>query len=135
VTKERIEVRFALEQRQSIDLPINNLYKPIMLQIQSFFHLTSDLRTSKHNIDKIYWIIEVTSLSKLNNLILYLNNYPLLTAKRNDYNDWLKVYFLIENKKHLIKEDKLFIKQIKLNMNKQRKLFNWDHLVYLNKIQ
>jgi LAGLIDADG DNA endonuclease family protein len=90
LTKGRIEVRFCLEQRQMLlELSKNetNLYKPIMLKIQSFFGITTDLRTSKHNIDKIYWIIEVTSLNKLNFLINYLNNYPLLTAKRNDYDD------------------------------------------------
>jgi hypothetical protein len=58
-----------------------------MLKIQSFFGITNELRVSKHNIDKIYWIIEVTSLNKLQNLIQYLNTYPLLTAKRNDFDD------------------------------------------------
>ena len=50
-----------------------------MLKIQSFFGITADLRVSKHNIDKTYWIIEVTSLNKLNFLIQYLDIYPLLT--------------------------------------------------------
>ena len=55
-----------------------------MLKIQSFFGITTDLRISKHNLDKTYWIVEVTSLDKLNLLIQYLNNYPLLTANRNE---------------------------------------------------
>ena len=70
-----------------------------MLNIQSFFGITTDLRISKHNIDKTYWIIEVTSLNKLNLLIQYLNNYPLLTAKLNDFDDCYKVYQLIVDKK------------------------------------
>lgn len=139
LTKGRIEVRFVLEQRQNINYPNdikdNNLYRPIMLKIQSFFGITSDLGTSKHNIGKTYWIIEVTSLNKLQYLIQYLNTYPLLTAKRNDFDDWLKVYQLIEDKKHLSEDGKLLIKQIKSNMNKHREVFNWDHLVLLNKIQ
>jgi len=135
LTKGRIEVRFALEQRKLLNLPNNNSYKPIMLKIQSFFGITTDLRISKHNIDKTYWIIEVSSLNKLNLLIQYFNNYPLLTAKRNDYDDWLKVYELIEYKKHLSEDGKILIKQIKSNMNKNRKVFNWNHLVYLNKVQ
>jgi LAGLIDADG endonuclease/Cytochrome C and Quinol oxidase polypeptide I len=136
LTKGRIEVRFALEQRQNLNFPNNNnSYKPIMLNIQSFFGITTDLRISKHNRDKTYWIIEVTSLNKLNLLIQYLNNYPLLTAKRNDFDDWLKVYQLIVDKKHLSEDGKLLIKQIKSNMNKNREVFNWDHLVYLNKVQ
>jgi LAGLIDADG endonuclease len=106
-----------------------------MLKLQSFFGITSDLRISKQNIDKTYWIIEVTSLSKLNLLIKYLNNYPLFTAKRNDYDDWLKVFQLIEEKKHLNEDGKLLIKKIKSNMNRNRKVFNWNHLIYLNNIQ
>ena len=90
---------------------------------------------NKHNIDKIYWIIEVTSLNKLYLLIQYLNNFPLLTAKRNDYDDWLKVYHLMVNKNHLNEEGKLLIKNIKYNMNKNRTKFNFSHLIYLNNVQ
>jgi hypothetical protein len=134
LTKGRIEVRFALEQRQY--LPYNNQsYKPIMLKIQSFFGITTELKISKHNLDKTYWIIEVTSLNKLNLLIQYLNNYPLLTAKRNDFDDWLKVYHLMIDKQHLIEDGKLLIKHIKSNMNKNREEFNWNHLIYLNNVQ
>jgi hypothetical protein len=136
LTKGRIEVRFALEQRKNINSPNDfNSYEPIMLKIQSFFGFTADLRISKHNIDKTYWTVEVTSLNRLNFLIQYLNNYPLLTAKRNDFDDWVKVYKLMEDKKHLSEDGKLLIKKIKSNMNKNRGVFNWDHLVYLNKIK
>lgn len=134
LTKGRIEVRFVLEQRQIF--PYNNhSYKDIMYKIQSFFGITTDLKISKHNIDKIYWLIEITSLTKLNFLVQYLNNFPLFTAKRNDFEDWLKVYRLIEDKKHLTEDGKLLIKHIKSNMNKNRKEFNFCHLVYLNKVQ
>lgn len=133
LTKGRIEVRFVLEQRQI--LPYNNQsYKDIMYKIQSFFGITADLKISKHNKDKNYWLIEVTSLTKLNFLLQYLKNFPLLTAKRNDFEDWLKVYHLIEDKKHLTEDGKLLIKHIKSNMNKNRKYFNFCHLVYLNKV-
>ena len=84
---------------------------------------------------KKYWLIEVTSLSKLKFLIQYLKTYPLLTAKRNDYEDWLKTYLLIEEKKHLTENGKLLIKELKSNKNKKRKTFNWDHLIYLNNVQ
>ena len=91
LTKGRIEVRFALEQRKMLGLNNNESYKPIMLNIQSFFDITTDLRESKHNEGKTYWIVEVTSLNRLNLLTEYLNNYPLLTSKRNDFEDWYKV--------------------------------------------
>jgi hypothetical protein len=136
LVKERIEVRFALEQRQYLNSlkNENNSYKPLMLQIQLFFGISTELRVSKHNLDKTYWIIEICSLNKLKFLIDYLNNYPLLTSKRNNFEDWLKVYQLIDNKEHLHEKGKSIIKNIKLNMNKNRKLFNWSHLVYLNKV-
>jgi hypothetical protein len=139
--KGRIEVRFALEQRKklngySIDVD-NNIYsyEAIMLLIYSFFGLSTHLRLSTHNVDKTYFIVEVTSLTKLNILIQYLKTYPLLTAKRNDYDDWVKVYNLILDNKHLTDSGKLLIKQIKSNMNRKRGVFNWDHLNYLNKVQ
>ena len=91
-------------------------------------------RESKHNEGKTYWIIEITSLNKLNLIIQYLNNYPLLTAKRNDFEDWCKVYQLIVDNKHLSDDGKLLIKNIKSNMNKKREIFNWNHLIYLNKV-
>ncbi len=135
LTKGRIEVRFSLEQRENLlDCTRSFSYEPVMLKIQSFFNINTDLRTSKHNIDKTYWIIEVTSLNKLYLIIQYLNNFPLLTAKRNDYEDWLKVYQLIQDKKHLTEQGKLIIKEIKSSMNKNRGIFNWDHLIYLNKV-
>ena len=101
LTKGKIELRFVLEQRLSLKTTNNNQdnsYKPIMLKIQSFFGFCTDLKTSRHNIDKKYWIIEVISLSKLNFLNQYLKIYPLLTAKQNYYEDWLKTYLLIEEK-------------------------------------
>jgi hypothetical protein len=131
LVKGRIEIRFCLEQRKT--LPYNNQsYKTIMFEIQSFFGITAELKSSKHNIDKTYWIIEVTSLNKLSHLVQYLNSNPLLTAKRNDYDDWLKAYELIQDKKHLTEEGKLLIKQIKSKMNRKREEFNWEHLTYLN---
>lgn len=145
IRKSRIEVRIALEQRKYL---YEMSYKPVMDKINEFFNLTNtpsfsciqknklktkrELRTSYHN-EKEYWIIEVTSLSLLRLLINYLSCYPLLTSKRNDYNDWLIVYNFMLEKKHLSDSGKLTIKQIKNNINKNRKIFNWDHLEDLKK--
>ena len=142
LSKGRIEVRFALEQRKYLNgdsIDVNNniySYEAIMLLIYSFFGLSTNLRLSTHNVAaQTYFIVEVTSLTKLNILIQYLKTYPLLTAKRNDYDDWLKVYNLMLDNKHLTESGKLLIKQIKSNMNRKRGVFNWDHLNYLNKVQ
>jgi LAGLIDADG endonuclease len=101
-----------------------------MEMILKFFQITTDLNTSIHK-NREYWFIEVKSLSKLQYLINYLNEYPLFTSKRNDYNDWLIVYDNIINNKYFSESDKFNIKKIKNNMNTKRKIFNWDHLEYL----
>jgi hypothetical protein len=141
--KGRIEIRFALEQITKLNSKTiyadSKLfsYEALMLQIYSFFDISTSLRfrLSTHNVEKIYFLIEVTSLTKLNKLIPYLKSFPLLTTKRNDYDDWVKIYNLMLDKLHLTESGKLLIKQIKLNMNRKRKVFNWDHLNYLNKVQ
>jgi hypothetical protein len=137
--KGRIEVRFALEQRKKlnsdsslldVETNKNSSYEAIMLQIYSFFGISTNLRLSTHNVDKTYFIVEVTSLTKLNKLIQYLETYPLQTAKRNDYDDWVKVYKLMLDNYHLTESGKLLIKQIKSNMNRKREVFNWNHLIF-----
>jgi len=139
--KGRIEVRFALEQRKNLNvdsIDVDNKiysYEAIMLLIYSFLGISTDLRQSTHNVDKTYFIVEVTSLTKLNLLIQYFKSYPLLTAKRNDFDDWVKVYNLMLDNKYLTDSGKLLIKQIKSNMNRKRGVFNWEHLNYLNKVQ
>jgi hypothetical protein len=130
--KERIELSLRLEQRKI--LPYNGQsYKLIMKQIQSLFGLYGDLRTSKYK-DKTYWIIEITSVNRLSLLSAYLNNHHLLTANRNNYDDWSSAYQLVKDGKHLTEEGKSSIKRIKSNMNRKRKAFNWAHLIYLNRV-
>jgi hypothetical protein len=58
-----------------------------MLKICYFFGLSTNLRLSKHNVDKTYFIVEIANLTKANILIQYLNTYPLFTAKRNGFDD------------------------------------------------
>lgn len=127
--KNRIEVRLSLEQRK-YDPLTDQPYQPIMLKIAEFLTLDSkNLKTSKHNESKDYWLIEVTSLYKLNILINYLKKYPLLTIKRNDFSDWLKVYDMMIKKEHLFSEEgRILIKSIKSKINKNRVEYNWDHL-------
>ena len=45
-----------------------------------------------------------------------------------------KIIEIIKTKEHLNSEGFNQILKIKSNMNKKRANFNWDHLVYLNKI-
>lgn len=144
IRKGRIEVRIVIEQRQfhpKTKMP----FQPVMESITSFFNLINStsptiitasqnnntyLSISRHNKDKLYWIVEVTSLSKLDILVKYFNKYPLFTSKNNYFKDWLIVYNLISTNKHLnIPGNEIeTIKNIKLKMNKNRTIFDWTHL-------
>lgn len=124
LTKERIEVKFVIEQRQTH--PKNQeSYISMMKQIADF--LSVNLRVSKHN-DKEYWIVEVSSLAKLQILVNYLNTYPLLTTKYNDYKDWLEAFALVKANKHLTESGKSQLFFIKSNMNRKRTNFDWSHI-------
>jgi|ERR1700749_469027 len=139
ITKGRNEVRFTLEQKNNENKMVvkKNIssYEALMLQIYSFFSVPTKFIQSTLNEDKTYFTVEVFSLTKLNVLIQYLKTYPLLTAKRNDYDDWVKIYNLLLDNKDLTYSSKLKIKQIESFMNKKRGKFYWYHLNYLNKVQ
>jgi len=85
IRKARHEVTIRIEQRK-IHPKTNISFEPIMQSILSFFTLNNKLRTSKHN-GKDYWLIHICSLSKLNIFVNYLNKYPLLSSKKNDFED------------------------------------------------
>jgi len=123
--KGRIEVRISIEQRK-FHPKTKRPFETIMRSISDFF--TVKLNTSCHNVDKSYFVIEVTSLSKLKKFCQYLNKFPLITSKKNDYKDWLIVYDMISLNEHLTNEGRLKIKRIKNQINKKRTVFDWEHL-------
>lgn len=134
IRKDRSEVRIVLEQRQ-FHPKTNESYKMIMEKIALFFTINDQsvkLRTTYHNGLKEYWCIEVTSLSKLDILIKYLSNHPLLTSKSLDYKDWLLVYNMMLKNEHLTVIGKEKIKLLKAGINKNRTKFDWSHLNYLS---
>ena len=61
-------------------------------------------------------------------LIEYLNKYPLFTSKYLNYIDWKIAFNLFYKKEHKHPFGLKKIKFLKLNMNKNRKIFTWDHL-------
>lgn len=92
--------------------------------------ITSDkknLKFSKHN-GRSYFKVEGFSLNKLQNFKNYIDKYPLLTKKYNDYKDWCIVYDLILKGEHLTLEGKEKIKKIKSKMNSKRIDIDWSHL-------
>ncbi len=40
----------------------------------------------------------------------YLNSFPLKTFKKESYNKWLNIYYMILNKEHLTEEGLIKIK-------------------------
>jgi len=136
IRKGRIEVRISIEQRQ-FHPKTNMPFQIVMESIANFFTLNlenkTNLRTSRHNINQVYWIIEVTSLPKLQILVDYLNKYPLLSSKHNDFEDWCIVYNMMCRNEHLNTTGKDTIKNIKLKMNKNRSIFDWSHLKHIKK--
>jgi hypothetical protein len=77
-------VRIAIEQRK-FHPKTNVSFEPIIRLISNFFNV--NLNISKHNLDKNYFVIEVTSLSKLKKFCNYLNQFSLKTSKKNDFKD------------------------------------------------
>lgn len=122
--KGRIEIRFSLEQRM-VHPKTKDSFVDIMKQIANFF--TVNLNKSKHNL-KFYYIVEVTSPTKLKIMINYLNKYSLLSTKNLDFKDWCVIYQLILENKHITLEGKQITKKVKANMNKNRIIFDWKHL-------
>jgi hypothetical protein len=60
----------------------------------------------------------VVNFGKLGKILNYLKNYPLKTKKFISYNRWLKIYYLVKNKKHFTPEGITVIKLITKNINK-----------------
>lgn len=123
-TKERMALSFRLEQSKYHRIT-NESSEPLMKSIADFFTVT--LCTSKHHgLD--YWCVEVTSFSRMHTLVSYLSTYPMLSSKRNDFEDFVKAYHLFLAKEHIRVEGRQKILQLKNQMNRKRIFLNWDHL-------
>nr|YP_009054683.1 hypothetical LAGLIDADG homing endonuclease [Ourococcus multisporus]AIK29171.1 hypothetical LAGLIDADG homing endonuclease [Ourococcus multisporus] len=123
-TKQRIALSFTIEQHKN-HLITNSSFEPFMKNIADFF--TVNLRTSKHSKVE-YWLVEVSSLSFMQILVKYLSVYPLLTTKRNNYSDFSKAFHIILANQHQTPEGKKTLLSLKNGMNRQRTVYNWDHL-------
>jgi len=65
-------------------------------------------------------VYQVTKFSEVENIISFLNKYPLQGVKRFEFEDWEKVAMIIKTKGHLTLEGIEDIKQIKDRMNARR---------------
>ena len=64
--------------------------------------------------------VNISAIDKLSLVINYFLKYNLLGVKRENFNDWLKVYDMICSKQHLTDSGFEKIKLIQDNMNSKR---------------
>ena len=89
--KRRVGLSFKIEQskfHKTIGVPFEDL----MQKIADF--LGVKLSTTKHNKGVEYWCVELGSFVSMHTVVNYLNVYPLLTSKRNDFEAFQMCRFL-----------------------------------------
>ena len=101
---------------------------PLMSKIATFLNtnLLSRIRIQK---DKQYYSFILMAHSKvsLNLIVNYFNQYPLLSSKYLDYQNWLQILKLQQaNPMTSSYLDEAF--KIRKDFNKSRSTYNWDHL-------
>lgn len=115
--KKSLGLSFALEPKASLG---------VMKKIADFFEVR--LTESIHSLTK-YWLVEINSFSKLKILRAYLENYPLLSSKYNDFKDWCTIFDILLSS--LTFETKqVRVLQIKERFNRNRTVFDWSHLMF-----
>ena len=126
---KQISCKFSLEQRM-IYPKTKISYKLILEKIAIFLNAKLAIR-NRENYKNSYFIIKVENQKSTNNLINYLDKYPLLSSKFLDYLEWKKSFSLILNKTHMTDEGKKIIFSSKNSMNSKRIYFNWNHLNFI----
>jgi hypothetical protein len=124
-TKQRIGLSFKIEQRKFHKLT-GIPFEGLMFDIAQFLNVK--LTTSIHNKNMEYWCIEVASFKRMHIIVDYLNVFPLLSSKRNDFEAFKGAFGMIMSNKHLTAEGKLAILKLKNSMNKKRTVFDWSHI-------
>ena len=130
------QIRLTFEIIQSrLDIDYFEKYKNIMNTLSNF--LKSKLEI--HNISKFdrsgkqkAWRARIVNKKGAIVLVNYFDRYPMFSSKYLNYRDWRTVYEILIMKKEHLGNNKLEtynkIKCIKDGMNKNRFIFNWDHL-------
>lgn len=127
--KFRIACTLRIEQRMKD--PYSNLsYESLFLQIADF--LNCNLKTSNHNTDKTYYLLNANSRKSIKIILNYFSKFNLFGSKYLDYMDWNIVANLLISYKAYLPENKIKILNIKSGLNNLRVNFNWDHLKNLH---
>ena len=127
--KRRVRCDMSIEQRME-DPKTKESYKEVMEEIAEYLGVNLRIRDQKLTGRKYYKLV---GSSKRSRKILkdYFERYRLYTSKYMDYKDWEKVANLIENGEQYSDEGLKIVKEVKGRMNRNRKVYDWDHLKYL----
>jgi len=130
--KEREIIKFTMtiEQRM-VDPVTGESYESILTKISEFFKVNLRTRRQRSTL-KLYYRIVVSSKKSLEVLTNYLDLYPLLSSKYLNYLDWKLALLIKYNNKPISNINKIDILKLKMNMNKKRTYYNWDHLKNTN---
>lgn len=118
-----IALQFYLPQRIQ-DVSGESL-ESVMQNIADFLQVKLNKRDFK---GKFHQYIVNTSNNQSNLILInYLNTFHLLSSKYLDYKDWEKAYHLFSQKLYKNPVHYEEIRELKLNINKNRTCFSWSH--------
>ena len=98
---ENISLKFRLDQRL-FDKPNSSFMLPVMEKLASFLSckLNTYTTNTKSKPNEVL-SLSVTGINKLEIIVNYFNQYPLLGVKGKDFKYWEIVYHMILSKEHL----------------------------------
>lgn len=113
---ENISLKFRLDQRL-FDKPNSSFMIPVMEKLASFLSckLNTYTTNTKSKPNEVL-SLSVTGINKLEIIVNYFNQYPLLGVKGKDFKYWEIVYHLILSKEHLTDAGRLKIRTIAFEM-------------------
>jgi hypothetical protein len=124
-TSKSVSIFFSLDQRAYDRIHFLS-FRPIMEEIAQALQCKLNSYTYKiynfplNENDGKALSINVSAIGKLKNIVDYFHKFPLLGIKGEDFKDWNLIYNMILCKEHLTDSGRLKIKNLQLNMNKQR---------------
>lgn len=116
----RLECRFELAQSRR-----DGATQLFMTHLAKF--LAVNLVHTRENQTHPQFRVRTSSLTSNALVVEYFRRFPLFGTKHLDFMDWARVYALFVTKKHRLEENIVLIKEIKGQMNVQRKTFTYDH--------
>lgn len=119
---KRISVAFELTQAQITHYGYSS--HMFMKEIADF--LGTNCKEIRQNHKYPQYRVRTHSIKTNQNIINYLEKYPLKGSKYLDYVDWSKIFCFMKEQTHM--DNIQTILQIKSKINQKRTIFHWNHL-------